>query len=306
MKQSLVVEKSAQARFQVIEEKLLRENSYVYSTDYSSLDSLIDYEEGFGGEGSFGSSVLIQGIAFLSPNNYSLTNNGAFNKNRSGIVVYEVQSGDTPSYIAASFGISTYSLLWANNLNYWSVIRPGQELTIPPTSGVIHEVKSGETLEAIVKKYKGDVGETIAYNGLPADGSIEPGQEIIIPGGQKTIYYQPRTFASVNYYVGPYGNKSHIFPWGQCTWYVAQKRYIPWSGHAKYWLGNARAYGFQTGTEPVPGAIMATRESWYGHVAYVEAVSGNYVTVSEMHLGQGVLKTRTLARDDWRILGYIY
>lgn len=305
--QSLMAEKSVQAQFQAMEKKMIRENSYIYSANYDPVSLSVDHEEGFGGEGVLNNNLLVQGNAFLSPNNYSLTDSSLFNKNRNSIITYKVQSGDTPSYIAASFGISTYTLLWANNLNYWSIIRPGQELTIPPVSGVIHKVKNGETLETIVKKYKGDVDETIAYNGLPADASIDPGQEIIIPGGQKAIYQQPlASFASKNYYTGPYGSKSHTFPWGQCTWYIAQKRYIPWGGHAKYWLGNARAYGFQTGTEPVPGAIMATNESWYGHVAYVEAVSGNYVTISEMHLGRGVLKTRILNKNDRHILGYIY
>jgi LysM repeat protein len=193
-------------------------------------------------------------------------------------------------------------------LNYWSIIKPGQKLVILPTSGVLHEVKKGETLDKIVKKYKGDLEETIAYNGLPADASIEMGQKIVIPNGKKAIYYQPRVQYAYqpSQYIGLYGGKSHRFPWGQCTWYIAQKRYIPWGGHAKYWLGNALSYGFQTGTEPVIGAIVATRETWYGHVAYVEAVSGDYITISEMSLGRGKLNTRTLNKNDWRIKGYIY
>jgi surface antigen len=41
-------------------------------------------------------------------------------------------------------------------------------------------------------------------------------------------------------------------------------------------------------------------------VAYVEAVGLNTITVSEMSLGRGIKRIRTLSQDDWRILGYIY
>ena len=311
--QALITEESLKAQFQGIEEKLLREGSYVYSSGYHFPVQLSDFDEGFGLV-EFSGNILLQGIAFLSPSNPSLNfinGNGILDRARGGMITYEVQSGDTPSYIAASFGVSTNTLLWANNLSYWSIIKPGQKLVILPTSGVLHEVKKGETLDKIVKDYKGDLEETLAYNGVPADGSLEVGQKIIIPGGRKTIYYQPRVqYAYQPMYIGPYGSKSRVFPWGQCTWYVAQKRYVPWSGHAKYWLGNAQRYGFQTGPEPIPGAIIVTRESWYGHVAYVEAVSGDYVIISEMHgipyWKKGKLATRTLSRNDWRIRGYIY
>lgn len=311
--QALITEESLRAQFQGMEERLLREGSYIYPHHQKfgvGVGYLSDFDDGFGG-GELSNSILIQGIAFLSPSNPSsnfANGIGIFDRQRSGIVTHEVQPGDTPSYIAASFGISTNTLLWANTLNYWSIIKPGQKLVILPTSGVLHEVKKGETLDKIVKKYKGDLEETIAYNGLPADASIEIDQKIIIPNGKKAIYYQPRVRYAYqpSKYIGLYGSKSHRFPWGQCTWYIAQKRYIPWGGHAKYWLGNAQSYGFQTGTEPVTGAIVATRETWYGHVAYVEAVSGNYITISEMSLGRGRLNTRILNKNDWRIRGYIY
>lgn len=312
--QSLIAEEFLKAQFEEVEERMLREGSYVYSSGYRFLGQINDFDDGFGGSELSG-NILIQGIAFLGVSNPSpnfAAGLGIYDKQRSGAITYEVQSGDTPSYIAASFGISTNTLLWANNLSYWSVIKPGQKLVILPTSGVIHEVKKGETLAKIVEKYGGDFEKTLAYNGLPASGSLKPGQEIIIPGGKKPVYYQPAiryTYSPSSYY-GPYGDKSHRFPWGQCTWYVAQKRLVTWNGHAKYWLGNAQAQGlpvcYGRNCEPRAGAIMATSETWYGHVAYVEAVNGDYVTVSEMHLGQGRLKTRIFAKDDRRIKGYIY
>ena len=101
---------------------------------------------------------------------------------------------------------------------------------------------------------------------------------------------------------------SHIFPYGYCTYFVAQKRGgVPWSGNAGTWLSGARSYGFATGGAPQVGAIMVTSESPVGHVAYVEAVNGDIVTVSEMNYkGFGIVSSRTLSASSGVIKGFIY
>lgn len=228
---------------------------------------------------------------------------------RTGIIAYTVQEGDTISSIAASFGISVNTLLWVNSLKETSIIRPGNELTVLPVTGLIHRVKSNETIGWIANYYKANSEEIIASNSLPADGNIQIGEKLVIPDGQMPAPAQPKTtyVAQKSYPAGVGTGKSHNFPYGQCTWYVAQKRIVPWSGHAKSWLANARAYGRQTGATPQVGAIIVTNESWYGHVGYVEAVNGEWVTFSEMnHAGWGVKGVRTLRANDWRIRGYIY
>lgn len=227
---------------------------------------------------------------------------------RDEIITYIVQPGDIPSVIAARFGITTQTLLWANKLKETSLIRPGDELIILPVSGVLHRVKSGQTIGWIAKYYKAKVDEIIAFNDLPADGSIQIGQKLVIPGGQLPPPPRPQPrYVAAGSYRGPGTGQSHSYPYGQCTWYVAQKRYIPWAGHAYTWLAKARQYGFKTGSAPQVGAIIVTRESWYGHVGYVEAVQGNWVTFSEMnHLGWGIKDVRTLHINDYRIRGYIY
>ena len=106
-----------------------------------------------------------------------------------------------PSEIAAAFGISTNTLLWANNLSVWDYIKPGQQLVILPVSGIKHTVQKGETIDQIVKKYNGDAQKTIEFNGLPANGNLAIGQEIIIPDGQKPeSSYQPSTAPLANSY----------------------------------------------------------------------------------------------------------
>lgn len=101
---------------------------------------------------------------------------------------------------------------------------------------------------------------------------------------------------------------THSFPYGYCTYYVSTRRNVTWSGNAIAWLGNARAQGVPTGNTPQVGAIMVTSEGGYtGHVAYVEAVDGNNVTISEMNYkGWGVISSRTISASSGVIRGYIY
>ncbi|HEX5504039.1 MAG TPA: CHAP domain-containing protein [Thermomicrobiales bacterium] len=103
------------------------------------------------------------------------------------------------------------------------------------------------------------------------------------------------------------------FDWGNCTWWVAHRRAVRWQGDAVEWYANAQAAGFAVGAIPVPGAILVRQSatwSGYGHVAYVEAVSGTAFTVSEMNVnGVGELSTRTydMATDPPPgLLGFVY
>jgi surface antigen len=104
---------------------------------------------------------------------------------------------------------------------------------------------------------------------------------------------------------GPYPNH---FSYGFCTYYVATRRYVPWFGNAIDWWPNARSYGYPEGSTPKVGAIMVTRESSIGHVAYVESVSGNTFVVSEMNFtAWNVVDRRTITLGGRvPIVGFIY
>lgn len=114
-----------------------------------------------------------------------------------------------------------------------------------------------------------------------------------------------RTASPVYSGSGPWPNH---FAYGYCTWYVANKRYIPWFGNAIDWWPNARPYGYAEGQAPRVGAVMVTRESSYGHVAYVEAVypDGSW-KVSEMNFtGWDQVSTRTIHPGQVPLVGFIY
>jgi len=98
------------------------------------------------------------------------------------ISVYVVRKGDTLGEIAKMFGVSTNTILWANNIKA-SAIKEGQELVILPISGVRHTVKSGDTLKSLATKYKADLEDILLYNDLASNTKIKVGDVIIIPNG---------------------------------------------------------------------------------------------------------------------------
>lgn len=101
---------------------------------------------------------------------------------RSSIIQYTIQSGDTISTIARRFNLNVNTVLWANNLTAFSIIRPGKELTILPTDGFLYKVKSGDTLGRLAQTYDTAVEKIISSNNLASASSIRIGQELIIPG----------------------------------------------------------------------------------------------------------------------------
>ena len=232
------------------------------------------------------------------------------------IKVYTVQDGDYTVYpVAAKFGISYKTIMWANNLKDVN-LKKGWELIILPTDGVLVKANSNTTLPDLVKKYghgKVTLEDIVGYNGFADAEAFDTGQYIIIPGGEMPAPQSPPRPRPAPGSPNPSDNLqdqgSHAFPWGYCTWYVAHKRPIKWGGNAKNWLANARAMGYETGHLPTVGAIMASDESRrFGHVALVEKVNNDGTfEVSEMNFDHfGRVDHRTISVNSRAIKGFIY
>jgi surface antigen len=101
------------------------------------------------------------------------------------------------------------------------------------------------------------------------------------------------------------------WPWGECTWFVAQYRRVTWWGNAADWLDNARAQGRPTTTIPTVGSIVVYRrgkpyDSANGHVALVVAATLDSYSVTEMnYIGLGRVDVRTIAWPDPDVQGFI-
>jgi len=227
---------------------------------------------------------------------------------RQEVETYVVQSGDTVSGIAESFGISSSTLLWANDLSYWSYIRPGDELNVPPTSGVLHTVISGDTVSSIAKKYEADEEKIIIFNRLADADDLVVGEAVMVPEGRKRTVVPTPTYSSGSSYtatesgsVGSYSGGGWYWPTDMRVitqyygWrhngldvdgtystnnYAAKDGVITYSG----WLGG---YGLLVEIDHGGGVI--TR---YGHFSSIAVSNGQYVSG-----GQYLGKTGTTGRS---------
>ncbi|MHB1006034.1 MAG: C40 family peptidase [Chloroflexota bacterium] len=100
-------------------------------------------------------------------------------------IKYTVTDGDTVSDIADRFGISSTTILWANNITgNADSLAIGQDLTILPVSGVLHEVRLGDTVEDIGTLHGVKASAIVDANAISNPDAILVGQRIIVPGGE--------------------------------------------------------------------------------------------------------------------------
>jgi surface antigen len=187
-------------------------------------------------------------------------------------VYVDVQLGDTLSAIADSHQTSYVRIFDANEqIANPDVIDVGQKFRIP------------------------DATETLPDRVLPAAPAVQAAVQSAVSSSpiQARIAQSARGSSAGNTY-----------GYGWCTWYAKQMRPdLPNSlGNGGQWVANARAQGIATGTVPRAGAIAEQS----GHVAYVEAVNGDQVTVSEMgyNYTPGTVTRRTVSASTF--WGYIY
>ena len=213
---------------------------------------------------------------------------------------YIVQNGETVTGIAKKFNLHVASIVQMNNIDVGKIenLKPGDKLMIPAND--ISDSKDW----LVQLNNKKEEERQIA---LKKEQERLAKQKKLASANRSTVTRSSSSSrtASVN---AAAGSSVNGYPYGWCTYYVATRRSVPSGfGNAGQWLGNAARAGYSTGDNPVPGAIMVTSESWWGHVAYVESVNGDSFTVSEMNYkGWGVTSYRTLNANSSMIKGFIY
>ncbi len=140
--------------------------------------SPIDSDASAGGEET--RFIIVDGDTLLSANN-PLSN---IVPTRDGLMIYKVQRGDTLSRIAANFGISLNTILWANENLKASGLAPGKEIVILPVTGVLHQVQEGDTLDGIASQYNVSVERILRANPSLLPSKLDSSSSIIIPSAQ--------------------------------------------------------------------------------------------------------------------------
>lgn len=149
-------------------------------------------------------------------------------------------------------------------------------------------VQSGNTLGGIAARFNTSWQKLASYNHIANANLIYINQTMCIPGKHVVNSGPP-----------PVRGQGNSFPYGQCTWWAAQRFYqmnrvyVPWTTQSDAWQWTARAHDFhwRISSTPKVGAIVDLQpwvEGAYGlgHVAVVEKVLGNgHVIASNMNWG---------------------
>lgn len=168
-------------------------------------DSSPANEENFNLIGQGGPILVDQSTIAPLANPYTTIPNRA----RRGVIQYTVQEGDTLFGIAAMYGLTPESVLWANFdalQDNPHLLRPGMVLNIPPVNGIVYVVQDGDTVDSIAQKYKA-TADAIYSDGYEWN-QLKPGQQpvagatLIIPGGSREFkswaLTQPATAGSAS------------------------------------------------------------------------------------------------------------
>ena len=211
---------------------------------------------------------------------------------RSQVISYTVQEGDLLSFIAQDFGVSMNSIIWANNLKNADAISPGQELKIPPVSGVIHVVKSGETVASIAKKYNAKSDKILEFNGLSEDCALQINQELVIPDGQIIVpkVYATNTIARFSYLPNLYDYfiaPTTGYNWGKAHGRnavdVANSCGTPIYASAQGTVASTASSGWNGGAGKYVKIFHPNgTETLYAHLSKVIAKTGEYVSKGEL------------------------
>jgi murein DD-endopeptidase MepM/ murein hydrolase activator NlpD len=132
---------------------------------------------------SSGDLSILSGTAILPETQEPFSNGNNYANQNDQISLYVVHKGDTLPAIAQMFGVTTNTIVWANDLKDGK-ISVGEQLVILPISGIQYIVKSGDTLSGIVKKTNGNLDDILSYNNLQSDSKLSVGDTIFIPDGE--------------------------------------------------------------------------------------------------------------------------
>ena len=222
------------------------------------------------------------------------------------VKTYTVSGDETLASIAAKYGVSTMSIVWANNLKSKTDIHSGKVLRIPPVTGLIVKVTATDTLEAIAARYNVNGTDIIATNGLD-DATLINGQVLVIPGAKGEAFAtttKPGTKAPVQTSSGggsslPTVKGPSTYKGGKFLWpVVGGGNYISQYFHyGHYAIDIAADYG---STVRAAAAGTVTFAGWKnnggGYQVWIAHGSGLYTTYNHMsaitvgsgaHVGRG-------------------
>jgi hypothetical protein len=109
---------------------------------------------------------------------------------------YTIQRGDSLSSIAARFGLTWKSILWANTdvlQDDPNFLLPGKVLFILPVDGAFYQWKEKDTFDSVAQFFDVTPDAIIDWPGNsidPMDPVVQPGTWVIVPGGSRPFIWE--------------------------------------------------------------------------------------------------------------------
>lgn len=204
---------------------------------------------------------------------------------------YQVQSGDTLSTISEATGESVEDIAAANGVSDIHMITVGEVLKLDvdganKESAVQAPVAQKQTAQATPEK------EAVKATATTATTTAQPEKT-----AATTQAAAPQKVAAPTY-----STAGNSYPAGQCTWFV--KNALSWVGNnwgnASGWASSAAAAGRVVNGQPAVGSVVVfapgqSGAGALGHVAVVDAVNGDSVSISEGNYAGMAYHTRTIS-----------
>ncbi len=152
-----------------------------FTPNIAFSDSGFTYEQMSSGPIIASSNIIADDAGFMIPVNPQT--NVADRSEMTDKATHTVQSGETLSTIAETYGLKTKTLMWENDLGTGSILKVGQDLAIPPVDGVTHTVKSGQSLAKVASLYEIPEEDIVRQNALQSE-TLAAGEKIFVPGGK--------------------------------------------------------------------------------------------------------------------------
>ena len=225
-------------------------------------------------------------------------------RQRDQIVYYTVDPGDPISEIAEKFAITANTILWENNLTAYSLIRPGDKLTILPTAGIQHKVAKGDTVAKIAKTYGVEPDQIIEFNKLASADDIRTGERLLIPGGKKIIAAPTYSFRSFTSPTTPVSVTPKVAGTGEMQWPSTCRRITQYFRLIHTGVDIACTYGSDISAADA-GTVVTSQGGWNGgYGTYVIIDHGGGIQTLYGHLsklyvkaGEEVTKGQAIAAE---------
>lgn len=198
---------------------------------------------------------------------------------RSGMVAYTVQKGDSLANIASYFGVSVGTIASANSKIKAGSLKAGETLEILPTSGVVYETQSGDTLASISSNFNIPQDKILQFNQSVNFSSLQTGTSIIIPGGTNAHLAAAQKSTLPNF------NNKFIMPAEGYNWGILHNYNAVDIANSCGTPVVASADGLVVPDENIPDTLGGWNGG-YGNFVMLEHAFGNGIRTRYAHLEQ--------------------